>query len=140
RENGFGFQRRAYVGKDLALDLFFFGCGLDHQIALRERVVLFRRLDERQRALPSVLGDRFFADLTGHITVDRRHSGLNAISRYVVQQTLIPGPPAAMGDTVAHLAGADHSDSLNFDRHVLVRSMRSPGSLLRFRLEFVTSR
>src|SRR5262249_61685830 len=96
--------------------------------------------DQRHAALSTLLEILFFADLARNITVYRRHSALDAISRYIVQQNCISGQRADMGDTVAHLAGADHSDSLNFDRHVLVRSMRSLGSLLRFRLEFVTSR
>ena len=52
-----------YIGKDLALDLFFFGCGFDHQIAIRKRVVIFRRLDARQRALAIFFADRLLADL-----------------------------------------------------------------------------
>jgi hypothetical protein len=33
-----------------------------------------------------------------------------------------------MGDPVAHLPGADNPDTLYIHRHVLIRSMRSPGS------------
>ena len=40
---------------------------------------------------------------------------------------------ADMGDAVAHLPGADHPHTLNIQRHVLVRSMRRPGSCLRLR-------
>ena len=44
-----------------------------------------------------------------------------------------------MGDAIAHLTGADNSDTLNIDCHVLFRSMRSPGSWLRIRLISVLS-
>ena len=99
-----------------------------------------RRLDARERALAIVFADRFLADLAGHVAVDRRHSGLDTIGRQVVKQNRIPSQRAHMGNTVTHLAGADYSDSLNFYRHIFVRSMRIPGSLLRFRLGFASSR
>ena len=70
-----------------------------------------------------------------HVAIDGRHPGLDAVRRDVVKEDGITGERTYMRDSVAHLAGANYPDTLNFD-HVFVRSMRSPG----FALEFGNSR
>ncbi len=46
-----GFSDRADLGENLALELFFLGRRLDHQVASGHRVVFFRRLDAAERIL-----------------------------------------------------------------------------------------
>ena len=132
-DDRFRLQRGAQIGEDLALDVFLLGRGLDHDVASRHSVVFFRRLDARERGLAVFVADRLLADLPRHVAVDGREAGLDAVARHVVQHHRITRQRADMGDAVAHLPGADHPDTLNFQRHVFVRSMRRPGSWLRFR-------
>ena len=129
---GVGLQRRAKLAEDLALDVFLFGCGFDDQIATRECVIFLRRLDARERVLAVLLADRLFGDLPRHVAVDGGHAGLDAVRFQIIEKDGIAGERAHMRDSVAHLAGADYPDTLNFD-HVFVRSMRSPGSWRRIR-------
>ena len=120
--------------KILRLISSFSAADLDDDIAACHSVEFFRRLDARERGLAVVVADQLLADLTRHVAVDGRHARLDAVGRHVVQHHGIARQRADMGDAIAHLSGADHPDTLNFQRHVFVRSMRRPGSWLRPRL------
>ena len=121
-----GLSDGAQIREDLALDVLLLGRGLDHQIAVGQRVVFLRRRDLRERVLARVLGDALLGDLTRHVAVDGRQTRLDAIGRHVVEHDRIARQRADMGNAVAHLPGADHADILNFLRHDFIRSMRSP--------------
>ena len=132
-DDRFRLQRRAQIGEDLALDVFLLGRGLDHESQAAMASYFSAGLMRAERGLAVVVADRLLADLPRHVAVDGRHAGLDAVARHVVQHHRIARQRADMGDAVAHLPGADHPDTLNIQRHVFVRSMRRPGSWLRFR-------
>ena len=125
-DDGFWFEPRAQVREDLALDLFLFDRGLDHDVTGRQRVVFFRRLDQRQRVLSLILADGVLGNLARHVAVDGRHAGLDALARHVVQHDWKARQRANMGNAVAHLSGADYPDTFNIERHNPFPSMRRP--------------
>ena len=62
------------------------GCGLDYEIAIREIVVFFRRLDAAKCGFAIVFGDGLLADLTRHVAVDGGQTGLDAIGRDIIEK------------------------------------------------------
>ena len=105
-----GLECRAERGEDLALDLFFLGRRLDHQIAVAEVLQRFCRADALERSLALLVGDALAADLTRQVAADGGEPFGNALGDNVVEQHVQAGQRADMRDAVAHLTGADHAD------------------------------
>ena len=112
-----GLQDLADVGEDLALDVFLLGRGLDDKVAIGKIFQLFGRLDAADRGLARIFGDRFLRNLARHIAVDRGESLLDPLRRQVVELHVEARQRADMGDAVAHLSRADHTDFANCLRH-----------------------
>ena len=110
-------QRRAEIGEDAALDVFLLGRGLDHEVAVAERVVAVGRRDALERGLALVVGDALAAHLPRHVAVDGGDAGLDAVGGDVVEQHVEAGQRADMGDAAAHLTGADDADLANVECH-----------------------
>ena len=66
--------------------------------------------DALDRSLAFLVADALLADLTRQIAVDGGERRGDAVGRDVVEQDVIAGQRADMGDAVAHLAGADDPD------------------------------
>ena len=79
--------------------------------------------DVFERRLAGVLGDAVGFHLPGHVAVDGGKPGLDTLLGDVAQLNVIARECAHMGDTVAHLAGADDAYFTNFHR-----SAFTPGS------------
>ena len=99
-----GLSDGAERAEDLALDLFFFGRRLDHQVAVAEIVQRLRRRDALERGLALLVGDALAADLARQIAADDGEPFGNALGDDVVEQHVKTGQRADMGDAVAHLA------------------------------------
>ena len=80
-----GFSDAHTSEKILRLTSSFSVAVFNHQITIRQRIVFFSGLDARKRSFAIVFADQFLADLAGHVTVDRRHSRLDAIGRQIVE-------------------------------------------------------
>ena len=78
------------VGEDLALDLFFLGGGLDHQIAIAEIVERLRRADALERGLALLFGDALAGDLAGKIAVDGGEPCVDAVGSISLSSTCKP--------------------------------------------------
>ena len=119
-DDRFRLQHRAELVKDLALDLFLFDRGLDHEVAIRQTVQRLGGADPGERLLAGVLGDGLLGDLARQIAVDGRHRRFQPFVGDVVEHHVETGQRRHMRDAVAHLARADHADLLDCHRHLII--------------------
>ena len=84
---------------------------------LGERLERRRRLDPADGGLALRLLDAAGGDLAREIAVDRGETRLDALLADVVQEHLVAGQRADMGDAAAHLARADHAYLVQLRRH-----------------------
>src|SRR5690606_19172255 len=110
-------QRGTDAGEDLALGLLVLGCRLDDEVAGRESVDIDGRLDAGDGRLAVFLADAAGMNLAGEIAVDRGEALADAVLREVVDEDLVAGKRADMGDTIAHLTGPDDADRRNGGAH-----------------------
>jgi hypothetical protein len=106
--------------KDLALDLFLFDRGLDHEVAVRQTVQRLGGGNPVERFFARVLGDSLLGDLARQMAVDGRHRRFQPFVGDVVEHHVETGERRHMRDAVAHLARADHADLLDCHRHLFI--------------------
>ncbi len=113
-------QRCAELMKYLALDLFLFDRGLDHEIAVRQPVERLAGGDPVERLLARVLGNGLLGDLPRQMAVDGRHRRFQPLGGDVVEHHVEAGERRHMRNAIAHLARADHTDLLDCHRHLVI--------------------
>ena len=123
-EDRLGFQNRADLRVDLALDGFVLGGGFDDQIHRRQVVDVVRAADQHQRLAALLVGHLAVGDLAGQVAVDGGEAGFDAILGDVVNMDLVSSRSRDMGDTAAHLTRADNSDIPDHMPSLVVRSSR----------------
>ena len=116
-------EMRLQFGKDPMLEWLFFGCRFDDQIHRAEARELRLRGDPGERRVARLLGDLAARNLAIHVRRDHTRRRAQRRLRHVVEVDIVPGERADMDDAVAHLAGADDANALDF--HVF----RSPALL-----------
>ncbi len=104
-------------GEDLALGLLVLGRRLDDEIAVAEIGERIGRRDALDRGLALLVADALAADLARQVAVDGGNALRDPVGDDVVEQNVIAGQRADMGDAVAHLAGADDADLANGRSH-----------------------
>src|SRR5262245_21544722 len=102
-------------GEDFALDRLVLDGALDHQIAHAEILVRGRGGDLLERVVALCFGDLAGPDLAGEIAVDGGEPRLHPLLAHIVEKHLEARKGTYMGDTVAHLTGANDADF--FDLH-----------------------
>ena len=108
-----GFQMRQQILEDRLLDRFPFRCRLDHQIGLPHICQLQRGLDPGHCGVLHIGRDLAARHLPIEVLGNKRHRLVQRLLRDVRHQNVKPCHRKDMGDTVAHLTGADNSDRLD---------------------------
>ena len=116
-----GLRKERKRGEDLALDLFVFGGGLDHQIAVAELIEGPGHLNAIEDRLTLRVVDLPFGHLARQMAVDGRQGGVDALLGDVRQRDGHACLGGHLGDAGAHLAGADHANRLDVECHCFVQ-------------------
>ena len=119
-----GAQFRRQLFKDRALDVFLFGRGLNHHVAIAEQAIIEPGGDAGHRRVFFLLADPAARDLTRQVALDGVAPAPRRLFADVGHHDIEPGQRADMGDAATHLAGADHADAVQtFDPRCCRRSI-----------------
>ncbi len=114
-----GLEARHEPLEDVALHVLALGRGLDHEVAVAERIEPGRGRDERERRLSLLLRDLAALGLAAEIAVDRLDRARQGLGVDVVQDDAASRQRRDMGDAAAHLARAYDAHGFDFLAHRL---------------------
>ncbi len=113
RNDGFGAQNRTQSLENLFLGFFVLGCGLDHEIAIRQEAVFRTRGNPGEGCCFLLFGDQVFLDLTIHVLANQAKRLVERLCRYVKQSDVVVGKCNHMSNAIAHLTGTDYANGLD---------------------------
>src|SRR5262249_32916648 len=78
------------------------------------------------RGVARLAGDHLAVDLAVEVLLDGGDAGFQALRRHIVEQDVVARQRADVRDPVAHLAGADDTDSANSGHAVRLTPIKYP--------------